>query len=944
MKKGSRIKPVYGFSDLLNHSNSTPEPPAFRLFSAPPPPVIDDMPAWDLPEDRVQIVRFAEGEPCAAGISLVHTQNGTPIGLWKDPNGYRNAMFPTPVRDFSGYSHLEFMLYSENASGAVFTFELRGLWQGNVDEPPHFRRVIRLNWHGWRTFSLDLSALDPAWGGTLTDIRFVGFHATGWSNDIYAVPGSYIYLSDVWLTRRKSNYNPDLSALTPDVLETIRARWEATLVGTAELTAAYPAARASSETFGHHGSGIFSRMQDPAPDAPFLWEDATDMNRGEQVQIVAERLFYMARAWSAVGSHRYHDPVLLDAIRRGLDWLWQNGYGDCRLERGCPGNWWQWTVGIPLALTKCLLLIRHELTAEELTHYLSFADKRDPLPRMTNANRSWISYVCILSSLLQNDLPRLVESLRCMQTVFCYTTCSDGFYRDGSFIMHDNKAYIGGYGSNYLNEIVDFFYAFAGTPLAIPDEYRTMTFDQLFASFVPFIYKGIMQKAVSGRGTRGNGLAVGVARSALKLVPVATEEEKQRLYGFVRFCCDSNPQFAAELDRQMPPVAMPYHAELMAAPPYAPPHFTRVYGGMDRAVTQTPDYCASLAFVSSRTAHYESINGDNKRSWYQADGSLCITTDDLMQYDGDWYRESDPYRFPGTTVTSEPRCDDCVVFLPNGAYAFCGGVDDGRLGLVGGHFSSEAFNFPWPFGFESDLDYKKAWYLFDGGVLCLGAGINCTDAYSVYTTVDNRRYHPTRENVLTVDGVPTLPGGRERTIPQVQVLTHSAFGAYVFPQKTDVRVRRRKGNHSYYEILIPHGKKPKDASFAYYMLPWADEAKAQEFLKNPPVTILQHTTSLMAIEDNAAHLRGYVFFEAGSFDGITVSEPCVLTLRHTEEGDVCCVSDPTHMLRSLTVTFADTRRLVRADDGIEAADAAGNTAVTVDTNGKLGITRRFTLA
>lgn len=934
-------KSVFG---MMNCSLSLPDLQADERFHGPAPAVIDDMPAYE--RDLlapVSVVDFHE-EETSGGVRLCHTKSGEPVALWADPNGYRNLMWKTKIKDFTPYSHLEFWMYSENPTGARFSFELRGPWTGPVAvaEPPHFRYEIVLNFHGWKHFEIPLSAIDSAFGARLDNITHVGLHATNWENDIYAVEGSFAYFSTIELTVRKSDYTPDATLVTPAWLDVFRQRWELALVGSPEINLKSEHAQRLALEQGRFGAQKWQEMN-KSSSADCLWNGFSNMREGHHVQMHTEALFYMARAWATPGSAYYHNEELLADIHYGLDWVWEHGYGDEYIKQGPVGNWWQWSIGIPLALVKCLLLIRGTLSAQRITHLLSAADHMCYYPRMTQANRIWISYVSILSALLQNDVPRLIECIRRMQTVFGYVTYGDGFYEDGSFIQHTNSPYIGGYGSNYLYQIVDFFFVFANSPLALSDKHTDMVFHQFFSAFTPFMYKGIMQKCVCGRGVLGDGLALVQMTSMMKMIPLATEQQKTALFALIREYHDENERFREKFPQQIPFVGVPYYESLLATHPGKVAPFSRVYGGMDRAVSRHDKYCATLSFSSSRICRYESINGQNPSGWYQNEGSLCVVTDDLFAYDGDFYRYSDPHRFPGTTVTDVKRESHCCVFLPCGTYAFGGGVDNGIYGFAATHIGFKPFNFPFLYGFESDLDVRKAWFFFDGGILCMACAINCTDDQRVLTVIDNRKM-PSKDVSICFDGKQEKLSENDTVYGPVSAVCNPSFGSYLFLSPTAVTARVQGSEHPFLELLVDHGKRPKDASLAYVMLPNAGEKEAKAFLEDGYIKVLANTEQLMAAKDSKAGISVYAFFEAGTFDGITASAPATVMVEQGKDGLCIAVSDPTHYETELILRFHGKRELLAADGGIRLSYDGNSTVVSICVNGTIGKTNRFTLS
>lgn len=936
-------KSVFGY---MNMSLSVPDPQADERFHGPAPAVIEDVPTLDRELVRsLTLVDFSKPET-SGGIRLCRTESGRPVGLWADPNGYRNVFWPTVEQDFTPYTHLEFWMYSAHPTGARFSFELRGPWDAEKapGEPPYFRFEIVLNYQGWKHFEIPLSALDAHFGGKLECVTHIGLHATNWENDMYAVRGSFVYFDTVELTVRKSDYTPDESLVTPRWLDIFRTRWQESLVGNDAINLTSPLAHELAVAQGRHGADRWKQMN-KAPDAPCLWGEYTDMREGHHVQMHTEGLFYMARAWATPGSEYYHNEELLADINYGLDWIWERGYGANYIPLGPTGNWWQWSIGIPIALVRCMILIYDTLTPERIKHLLVAVDHMDYYPRMTQANRIWIAYCAILAALLENDVPRLTECIRRMQTVFGYVTYGDGFYEDGSFIQHTNSPYIGGYGSTYLSEIVNFFYVFRESPLALSQGRVDELFHYFFSAFSPFMYKGVMLKSVCGRNLLGDGLSILQITSMMKMVPLATEEQRAKLFALVREYCESNDRFREKFPRQLPFICVPYYEALMATHPGRVEPFTRIYGAMDRGVSRHDEYCASLAYSTSRIARYESINGQNQTGWYQAEGSLCVVKDDLYAYDGEFYRYSDPHRFPGTTVTDVVREPHCCVFLTCGTYAYGGGVDSGVHGFAATHIGYRAFNFPWLLGFESDLDLRKAWFFFDGGILCMNAGITCTDDHKVLTVIDNRKLSADAErNRILFDGTEQALTGEDTVYGPVHTVYNPELGSYVFYGATPVVARVQSEEHPFFELYVDHGVKPVDASLVYAILPGADASKSAEFAKNPTVRVLSNTPSVMAAEDTVAGVKAYAFFEAGAFDGISVSTPATLMTKAAEAGLEVSVSDPTHYETELVLRFAGRRRLVADDGSVSASYEDGETVVTVCVNGTVGKTHRFTLS
>ena len=53
-------------------------------------------------------------------------------------------------------------------------------------------------------------------------------------------------------------------------------------------------------------------------------------------------------------------------------------------------------------------------------------------------------------------------------------------------------------------------------------------------------------------------------------------------------------------------------------------NFAKVYSRMDKAIAQVNGVGIGISLSSTRIGRYESINGENKKGWYQGDGMTYI--------------------------------------------------------------------------------------------------------------------------------------------------------------------------------------------------------------------------------------------------------------------------------------------------------------------------------
>ncbi len=186
----------------------------------------------------------------------------------------------------------------------------------------------------------------------------------------------------------------------------------------------------------------------------------------------------------------------------------------------------------------------------------------------------------------------------------------------------------------------------------------------------------------------------------------------------------------------------------------------RLFPAMDRAVHRRPGWAAGLAMASDRITYYENGNGENPRGWHTGAGMLYWWGADFGgdQYTDAFWPTVDPYRLPGTTVSTTPLADNEGGGWgePKPAARWVGGTTDGEFAAIGQDVR----------GLASTLTAKKSWFCLADTVICLGAGITATDGVPAETIVDNRALGETGTAALTVDGV-RQPGtlGRDHRLP-----------------------------------------------------------------------------------------------------------------------------------------------------------------------------------
>ncbi|MFC7591438.1 polysaccharide lyase family 8 super-sandwich domain-containing protein [Nonomuraea antimicrobica] len=288
--------------------------------------------------------------------------------------------------------------------------------------------------------------------------------------------------------------------------------------------------------------------------------------------------------------------------------------------------------------------------------------------------------------------------------------------------------------------------------------------------------------------------------------------------------------------------------------------------------------------ASYRIGHYEHGNGENQRGWHTGSGLLYWWAEGHGdQYSDSFWPTVDPYRLPGTTVSTRR--------LPDGAGAgwgdtrtpwrWVGGATDGTYAAVGQHLS----------GLESTMEAFKSWFFLDDAVVCLGAGITGQDGTPVETVVDNRR---TAARLTTGGDWAHLDG----------------HGGYLVPGGQALRTlrERRSGDEvsrDYVTLWLDHGVDPRSAAYVYALLPGASRERTRARAADRGwLRVLANTARLQAVHVPALGLTAACFWNAGTAGDLTASAPCAVLVRGRPDGSATVsVADPRRDLDELSLTW-----------------------------------------
>jgi hyaluronate lyase len=675
----------------------------------------------------------------------------------------------------------------------------------------------------------------------------------------------------------------------------------------------------------------------------YLWSDLAGTTWSYEITANYNRLKSMALSWATDGSALYGNPSLLDDIIGGMEWMYQNRYNEYTAKYN---NWWDWEIGVPLAINDLCVLLYGHLSDEQIARYMRATLSFPPHEDFTGANQVWESMINALRGVLLMDPAYIAQARDDLSSVFPYSTYYDGFYEDGSFLQHLKHPYNGGYGKSLLDNLGKLLYFLDGTEWEVTDPESSNVYRWIYDSYAPFIYKGSLMSYVRGREApswtqqehgAGHKLMAYIARIAL----FAPEEDALAYKRMIKEWINEDTYDNVYAD--MTPHEIKTIKEIMndsSITPRTQPVMFKHFGVMDRTLQVRPDYAFGISMHSKRIYNYESANGENEQGWHTGDGMTYLYNNDLSQFSDYFWQTVNPYRLPGTTVDTKP--------LANSEGSNSLGMDwvggaglDNLYGVAGMHLKAS----------KVSLQAQKSWFMFDDEIVALGAGITSTDNRTIETIIDNRKLNTNGDNKLTVDGSvkPSDIGWNEsmNAVNWIHLegnVPGSDMG-YYFPGSADVkglREARTNGDimRDYMNLWFDHGANPSGGSYAYVLLPNRTSAEVSDYAGNPDITILRNDADVQAVRENTLNITGINFWKDGltTVGDVTSDKKAALIMREGTGTLDVSLSDPTQ-INSGKITIEINREaagILEAAPEITVVQLSPTIKFTLGTKGKAG--------
>lgn len=589
-----------------------------------------------------------------------------------------------------------------------------------------------------------------------------------------------------------------------------------------------------------------------------------------------QRLLLMAKAYQTPGQAFHRDARLRAQIDAALAQT-KRFYGATILP---AGNWWFWTIGIPLDLGPTLVLMRGEIDATTYSDLVTAIHLRigtSPTargiagPTPTGENLVWSCFTHLSLALLKDDAAMLTAVANALNNVV-RPNAGDGIKIDRSFHQHGAQLYTGGYGGTFAADVARLAHIVRGTSYSLSSE--------SLASFADYVADGI------GWSLYGDYFDVSVISREVARPTTTGFQGLAALLQASQFASPRTSEIrsAAAMMLQtwrgtMPPELAGLAAQIESAGyPAAWPAGHRHYFASDYTVHRRAGWFASVKMFSTRTKSGERTNGENLLGSRQSDGRFYLVLRGDEYFGRDVWPALDWTRLPGVTV--EQKGDTANDAYGYGTRSFAGGTGDGQNGVSAMELAP----------LNSSLTARKAWFFFDDAIVFLTNGITSPSPNRVETIVN-------QWPLLNASNA-SAPLSRGADWAQLENV------GYWFPTPSNLQTSRatRGGTWAslgassdatehlkpFVTIWIDHGSTPVNASAEYAIVPNVSTSAMQQWATARPLSIVANNERVSAVRDTRTGALGITFWTGASIEGIQSDAAAVVYL----DGNDLRAADP----------------------------------------------------
>ena len=697
-------------------------------------------------------------------------------------------------------------------------------------------------------------------------------------------------------------------------------------------------------------------------DRKSIFKSFENMESGVDVLKQYDGLVKIVKAYATPGTKYYKKEEIKAQVIDALDWLYDNAYHENLPELG---NWWQWEIGIPKKLNEILAIMYDEVPKDKKIKYLKASQYFQPYAKWsafspsasyssaphkrisTGGNRIDTSLICFIRGVLMEDRTQILDGLNSVAEVGKIVTEKDGFYKDGSFVQHDNVAYNGTYatvlfdGLGMILELID------GTEFKIESPEINNIYDSILKGYSYLMINGGVNDSVSGRSiSRDNSSEIERGRDLVSSITLlsskAPKEYRNDLYSMIKkIVLDNN--FYSVIKKESKPKIKNILENIMADENIKPLKVegTKIFGAMDRAVyTNSKEGKVVLSMHSNRIANYETMNEENLKGWYTGDGMTYIYGKDSSSFVEFW-PTVDMYHLSGVTNSinkMENKAGERREKPTVSPKKFVGGVETGDVAFVGMDFIS----------WNNKTTAKKSWLMIDGAVLALGSNITSTDG-EIHTTIDNRIL---KKGKIYIDGKElnknsTIKDPKNLTINFNENYPDENIGYKIINSpELNINFTENKGSwkdiggtldteivKQYFSVYLNYGKDPKDETYAYVILPMFSKDEVENY-DTSRFKIEKLDDKAHIVRDAKTDIVAINFWNDGEneFEGIKTKYPLSI-IKDEEDGILkLYVSDPTQAKNeNVSLEISGKYKLIeKSSDKIFVKTENGVTKLNID--------------
>lgn len=582
-------------------------------------------------------------------------------------------------------------------------------------------------------------------------------------------------------------------------------------------------------------------------------------------------------------------------LKDALEWLHKNAYGKdpdkkvadlkTNFSKSAPQkntnlNWWDYEIGTPKSLTNTLILLNGDISSDEKKKYTApiktFAPKSDEILSSVGkaepakgGNLVDIAKVKLLESIIEEDKDMTKNSIDSFNKVFTYVQSNstgkerNGFYKDGSYIDHQDVPYTGAYGVVLLEGISQMMPMIKETPFKETSQNDTILKSWIDDGFMPLIYKGEMMdlsrgRAISRENETSHSASVTVMKSLLRLSDAMDESTKAKYKKIVKTSVKSDSSYKQN-DYLSSYSDISKMKALMEDSTLSTNDLTqqlKIYNDMDRVTYHNKDldFAFGLSMTSKNVARYESINNENLKGWHTGAGMSYLYNSDVKHYRDNFWATADMKRLAGTTTldNEEPKENK------NSDKTFVGGTKfDDQHASIGMEFENQ----------DKTLTAKKSYFILNDKIVFLGTGIKNTDSsMNPVTTIENRKANG--YTLYTDDKQTTNSDNQETNSVFLESTDTKKNIGYHFLNKSKINVKKEShtGKWSeinksqktedkkdeYYEVTQKHSN--SDNKYGYVLYP--NLSKDVFKSKASQVTVVKQDDDFHVVKDNESVWAG----------------------------------------------------------------------------------------